>query len=80
MRAWEEEKNTQEIEDERWARLDKRFDRARARHELGLGESCFLIQKHRYVNYFIHNMSVRTTESYAHGRIPQVDAGWGDAF
>ena len=32
MRAQEEEKSTSE--DERWARLDKRIERARARHEL----------------------------------------------
>ena len=27
-------KNTQQSEDERWARLDKRIERARARHDL----------------------------------------------
>ena len=27
-------KNTQEIEDERWGRLDRRIERVRARHEL----------------------------------------------
>ena len=30
----EMKKKTQESEDERWARLDKRTERARARHEL----------------------------------------------
>ena len=38
-------KNTQESEDERWARLDKRIDRATARNELarlGMG-TIFLV-------------------------------------
>ena len=38
-------KNTQESEDEWWARLDKRIERARARHELtrlGMG-TIFLV-------------------------------------
>ena len=38
-------KNTQESEDERWARLDKRIERTRARHELarlGMG-TIFLV-------------------------------------
>ena len=30
----EKKKEPQESEDERWARLDKRIERARARHEL----------------------------------------------
>ena len=33
MRAWEKGKTTQETEDEWWARLDKRIERAIARHE-----------------------------------------------
>ena len=40
-----EKKKTQESEDERWARLDKRIERARARHELtclGMG-TIFLV-------------------------------------
>ena len=38
-------KNTQESEDEWWARLDKRIERVRARHELArLGmETIFLV-------------------------------------
>ena len=47
MRAGEEEK-TQESEDERWARLDKRIERARARHELAhpvMGTIFFLVGK-----------------------------------
>ena len=38
-------KKTQESEDERWARLDKRIERARTRHELarlGMG-TIFLV-------------------------------------
>ena len=40
MRAREEEKNTQESDDEFWARLDTRIEWARARHELARLDHC----------------------------------------
>ena len=47
MRTREEEENTQESEDEWWARLDKRIERARVRHELArLGMGTIFLVNH----------------------------------
>ena len=50
----EKKKNTQESDDEFWARLDKRIEWARARHELAcLGMGTILLVIYMYVCMYV---------------------------